>query len=549
MAKSGRAIVDCQLTTGGAGNEVTIPQLVLCCPLRCTGRCRWDSRVSFVEMDLITVDFSNFGLRLDTREDAQQICDKITPETEKLVLWGNTFGIESAAAIGERLASCPNLKYAHFKDMFTSRLKSEVPPALKHLFDGIVQSGAQLIELDVSDNAFGPHGAKELRPFLESSSAKKLEVLLLNNLGLGIGGSTHMAPALKELTSLRVLMCGRNRLEVEGSTAIAESLKELNTLEELTMHQNGIRPRGIEAISLALLSNPNLHSLNLMDNTVKSQGARALTKVIERCKSLKSINLSDCLLKTGGALIILEALEGSTALECIDLSGNELGGDDLAHKIKSVLFTRPGLELNLSFNNFGRLVPSLVDSAEEVDLIIEDDEGSECDSEDGGDDDDDDDNQDEGDEDQGDDESYEAVQYEDISYEGNGHGEPSFDQRTVEDETVIDGFISQFFNQSSVPLTQSTVPSLKKLLEQAKTNARYPYQLSNSILVHLGLLKEESTRRYRKVSDLRGPIEALTLCVDILDQPDRQSLAVFLEQKPISSAAQQSHQLLTKLKQ
>lgn len=486
-----------------------------------------------------TVDFSNLGKKFDSREDAQEICNRLSPSTEKLILAGNSYGIEAAAAIGEALASCPNLKYAYFKDMFTGRLKSEVPPALKHLFDGIVQSGAKLIELDVSDNAFGPHGAKELRPFLESSSAERLQVLLLNNLGLGIGGSSHMAPSLKRLTNLRVIMCGRNRLEVEGTTAIAESLSEINTIQELAMYQNGIRPRGIEAISLALQSNPDLHSLNLMDNTIKLQGARALTRVIERCKSLKSLNLADCLLKNSGALVLLDSLKDSTSIQDLDLSGNELGDADLVEKIQSILFNRPGLNLNLSSNCFGHLADCLIDNAvtKSVELTLEDDEGTEDeeDNEEGDQDGDDDDDQDEGD-----DESYEEVNEE---YAGNGHEELNF----TTDQVSIDDYITKFFAEAAYIERSDNIPRLRKLLEQAKSNTSYPLQLSNSILIHLGLLKEESTKKYRKVGDVKCPLQALIQCVDILDQKDRQTLSFFLTQKQIPSAADSVRHLLTRL--
>lgn len=481
-----------------------------------------------------TVDFSNRGLKFDTREDVKQICNQITPETETLILEGNTFGIEAAAAIGETLASCPNLKYAYFKDMFTSRLKTEVPPALKHLFEGIIQSGAQLIELDVSDNAFGPHGAKELRPFLESPSAKKLQVLLLNNLGLGIGGGSHMAPALSELTDLRVLKCGRNRLEVEASIAIAESLKQISSLEQFEIYQNGIRPRGIEALAAALICNPNLKSLNMMDNTIKSQGARALTEVINQCSSLEALNLSDCLLKNTGASAIIEALAESTSIQDLNLAGNEIGGIDMVMKIEEILFNKPGLKIDLSFNSFGRFVSQLEDTADtNVILTIEDDEGTNDEDEDEQDDDGDDGE----DEDQGDDEDT----YEDISNDesgtGNGHQESFSDQTSREIDHHVAQFVSSsmmYYNPVSREIAANCIPSLRKLLEQAKVNASVPYQLSNSILVHLGLLKEESTRKYRQIQNVGPPLSALAACIDVLEPNDRQTLALFLREKKVA---------------
>jgi len=49
-------------------------------------------------------------------------------------------------------------------------------------------AGAHLVELDLSDNAFGPNGMIGLTEFLRSSSCYRLRELRLNNNGLGIQG-------------------------------------------------------------------------------------------------------------------------------------------------------------------------------------------------------------------------------------------------------------------------------------------------------------------------------------------------------------------------
>ena len=47
-----------------------------------------------------------------------------------LKLSGNSFGEEAMKAIGECLANKPQLTRALWSDMFVSRLKTEIPPAL-----------------------------------------------------------------------------------------------------------------------------------------------------------------------------------------------------------------------------------------------------------------------------------------------------------------------------------------------------------------------------------------------------------------------------------
>ena len=59
---------------------------------------------------------------------------------------------------GEALAVRPEFRRAHWKDMFTGRMKTEIPPALINLTRGIMTAQARLVELDLSDNAFGPIG-------------------------------------------------------------------------------------------------------------------------------------------------------------------------------------------------------------------------------------------------------------------------------------------------------------------------------------------------------------------------------------------------------
>jgi Ran GTPase-activating protein (RanGAP) involved in mRNA processing and transport len=63
--------------------------------------------------------------------------------------------------LGEALSTHREFRRAHWKDMFTGRMKTEIPPALQNLGRGIMTAHARLVELDLSDNAFGPIGKKK----------------------------------------------------------------------------------------------------------------------------------------------------------------------------------------------------------------------------------------------------------------------------------------------------------------------------------------------------------------------------------------------------
>ncbi|KAF2879068.1 hypothetical protein ILUMI_27103 [Ignelater luminosus] len=305
------------------------------------------------------VSFQGKSLKLDKEEDAQVIVDAITnfKDLEFLNLEGNTLGVDAAKAIAKALENHSKLKRALWKDMFTGRMKTEIPKALEYLGDGLVKAGARLTELDLSDNAFGPIGVQGLASLLRSSSCYALEELRLNNNGLGIGGGKLLAGALMDCynsskvegkpLALKVFIAGRNRLENDGAKALAQVFKTIGTLEEIAMPQNGIYHVGISALSDAFMHNTNLQILNLNDNTIGPHGAQAIAKALPILQNLKIINFGDCLLKTKGALSLADALSSShTELEELVLGFNEIrseGGIALANamvnknKLKSLI--------------------------------------------------------------------------------------------------------------------------------------------------------------------------------------------------------------------
>ena len=55
-------------------------------------------------------------------------------ELKCLKLEANTLGVEAAKVIGDALAEHPEFERAHWKDLFTGRLKTEIPDALVSIF-------------------------------------------------------------------------------------------------------------------------------------------------------------------------------------------------------------------------------------------------------------------------------------------------------------------------------------------------------------------------------------------------------------------------------
>ncbi|PIL22746.1 hypothetical protein GSI_15439 [Ganoderma sinense ZZ0214-1] len=286
------------------------------------------------------------GLKLDTRADIEPHLAKADPTIiEEIHLGGNTIGVEAAQALAEFLAKTEKLRIANFADIFTGRLITEIPPALSAICDALIGKPT-LVEIDLSDNAFGGRSVDPLVPFL--SSACTLRVLKLNNNGLGPAGGSVIADALARLadslpkhadppvkSQLRTIICGRNRLEDGSAEAWAAALAAHGTLEEVRMPQNGIRMAGIAALAKGLAANPALRHLDLQDNTFAAEGGAAFARELSggAWPALRVLNLSDCVIGEEGEVSpVVEALAKGlhTKLETLQLQNDNLEAAEFA---------------------------------------------------------------------------------------------------------------------------------------------------------------------------------------------------------------------------
>lgn len=267
--------------------------------------------------------FSILGknLKANTKAELEPYITELAglDDVEEVHFGGNSLGVEACKAIADILKEKKNLKVVDFADIFTGRLISEIPQALSALCDALIDSPA-LVELDLSDNAFGGRCADAMVPFLENNST--FQVFKLNNNGMGPAGGTIVADALYENalrakaagreSQLRVLVCGRNRLENGSAPAWARAFEAHGLLREVRMPQNGIRMEGIAAIAKGLAACPNLEVLDLQDNTATRSGTRAIVRQLTKWPQLREINLSDCLLGKAGGIALATALEAGS---------------------------------------------------------------------------------------------------------------------------------------------------------------------------------------------------------------------------------------------
>ncbi|CAM9654644.1 unnamed protein product [Lampetra fluviatilis] len=524
------------------------------------------------KVEAALVSFKGECLKLNTAEDAGVVVTAIEKceHMEALSLEGNTIGVEAAKAIATALAEKPHFQRALWSDMFTGRLRTEIPPALTALGNAMVTSGARLVELDLSDNAFGPDGVRACDTLLRSRACYSLRTLRLNNCGMGIGGGKILAEALSEChrasasegkpLALRVFVAGRNRLENDGASALAKAFMAMGSLEEVHVPQNGINHAGITALAKAFAKNPELRVLNLNDNTFTERGALSMAEALKVLKKVEVINFGDCLVRSVGAKAIAVALkDGLPHIKELNLAFGEINMD-AAMQVAEALETKSFFKtLDLNGNCIGEegceLLRGTLETINKEHVLgtLSDDEGSE------GDEDGEDDNEDEEEDDGSEEEEEEGEGEEDEEDEeevaGEENGEAPRDpppmcvaqraslvqvaarpdasafltfpspeklvslgpQRSAlllqsEDVHNPDKVVETFLKLSSVYKPETVVQcavfeSADALLQKAFQMANFQQAFMSSLLIHLGLIKSEE--KVKPVSNLQGPLATL----------------------------------------
>uniref|UniRef100_A0A096LUB9 Ran GTPase-activating protein 1 n=1 Tax=Poecilia formosa TaxID=48698 RepID=A0A096LUB9_POEFO len=358
------------------------------------------------------LSYKGQGRKLDDAQSAGEIVKDIEEfeGLQALRMEGNTVGVEAAQAIAKALETKSDFKRCYWSDMFTGRLRSEIPPALNSLGDALMLAGARLTVLDLSDNAFGPDGVKGIEKLLKSTACFTLQELRLNNCGMGIGGGKILAASLiqchklssekNEPLSLKVFVAGRNRLENDGATALAQAFQLMGSLEEVHMPQNGINHPGVTALATAMQHNPGLRILNLNDNTFTEKGAVAMAQALKHLHSIQVINFGDCLVRPEGAKAIAESVsEGLPVLKELNLSYGEITADAALAVVEAVKNKDQLEKLDLNGNYLGEDgCKAVKDTMEGVNMIsllgsLSDDEGDPEDDEDEDEEDNDEDDQ------------------------------------------------------------------------------------------------------------------------------------------------------------
>ncbi|XP_035766702.1 ran GTPase-activating protein 1a [Neolamprologus brichardi] len=443
------------------------------------------------------LSYKGQGRKLDDAQSVEEMVKEIQDfeGLQALRLEGNTVGVEAAQAIAKALETKSALMRCYWSDMFTGRLRSEIPPALNSLGDALMLAGARLTVLDLSDNAFGPDGVKGIENLLKSSTCYTLQELRLNNCGMGVGGGKILAASL---------IYNHKKSSAAGSPLSLKVFQILSVSSQALKHLRSIQV------------------INFGDCLVRPEGAKAIAvSVSEGLPILKELNLSYGEITEDAALVVAQAVKDKDQLEKLDLNGNCIGEDGCR-----------ALKVAMEAMNMSELLGSLSDDEGEP----EDDDDDE--------EDDDDDEEEDDDEDDVDEEEVEEEEEEEEEEESTGNkfstpqsaprppevssflSFPSPDkllklgptrallieqQVDVSDATkTAEAFlkIASVYKEDNTEVKNAVLDSIDGLLRKAFTSSSFQgYSFVSSLLVLLGLIKSED--KVKPVIVVPGHLQAL----------------------------------------
>ncbi|SLM37681.1 Ran GTPase-activating protein [Lasallia pustulata] len=231
------------------------------------------------------------GLRLDSASDIAPYLTPLisNPSVEEIRLNGNTLGAPACAHLASILRTKHTLRVANLADIFTSRLLSEIPPALSSLLTALLAL-PRLQSVDLSDNAFGLNTVGPLVEFLGRHAP--LRVLGLNNNGLGPRAGGLVAGALEALAGWKE---EDNTFTVTGARALAEVVGGWSELRELGLGDCYLGARGgvLVAEALGKGQNKGLEVLRLQYNEFDAKSVKAFLVAAERgLEGLRRVELN-----------------------------------------------------------------------------------------------------------------------------------------------------------------------------------------------------------------------------------------------------------------
>mmetsp|Transcript_22802 Transcript_22802/g.42384 ORF Transcript_22802/g.42384 Transcript_22802/m.42384 type:complete len:418 (+) Transcript_22802:41-1294(+) len=333
--------------------------------------------------------------------EANQIVERFQSESEGNTVVGVDLSCrqwkqESLDQVETFLAGVAgDVRYLKIDDIIAGLNTDEglsVTEKLANVFDK-----ADLLEINLNDNAMGPRGLGRVGSLFANSN---LQRLYLSNCGLSHHSMIQlhdyiMADNGRVAKSLRELVLDKNMIGAEGAEQVAKFLPHCKNLE--TFSYRGCRPikAGTKHIAEGLLAlsesteEPAISHLDLEDCTFGSgddedeDAIAPFAKALGKFKHLRFLNMKDGDIGCGGLSLLLDALKTSNArLTDFLLDANGEIGSEGAEMLGEWLISQVTLlrRLHLSLNELGDdgvaaiLVPFAASRNELVDLALEQNE-------------------------------------------------------------------------------------------------------------------------------------------------------------------------------
>ncbi|KAF0986717.1 hypothetical protein HZS_3901 [Henneguya salminicola] len=260
------------------------------------------------------VDFSGRSIKWNNTNDAYELLEAIKDceNLQEINLSGNVMSVEAAISVSSALEQKSSIKKVYLNDLFTGKSMDVIDSSLKCIFLAIIASGAEIEEINLSDNALGHKGVEALSRLIKSPSCHSLRSLILNNNGFGLIGA----------------LCGRNRLEDDGVECIASALQTINLNDNLLV-ENGAIEFGTVFISIAVKNMKCLRDLDLGDCLIRNKGARAIIESLKECHELTKLNLGYNEITTEVGLATIKCVSKLNSFELLNLDGNQFGQSGL----------------------------------------------------------------------------------------------------------------------------------------------------------------------------------------------------------------------------
>ncbi|TBU26907.1 hypothetical protein BD311DRAFT_789495 [Dichomitus squalens] len=224
--------------------------------------------------------------QLETQSDVSPHFDGVDLEAiEEIYLAYNTFGVGAAEALGTNLSKMKSLKVAGLSDIFGTRTIEEIPQALTSICTGL-RSCPQLVELNLSGNAFGARVVQPLVPLL--THHRSLQIIKIYDNGFGPEAGATVAKALiKSARRSREEGVPSNLRKNEAPPArrgweylidVLESTPELEFLDlsDCVLPQPAVALTGV----LAAGKVPRLRTLLLENNDIEKESYGALSDAV-----------------------------------------------------------------------------------------------------------------------------------------------------------------------------------------------------------------------------------------------------------------------------